>query len=136
VTLRDDLLPVFDYGRTLIDDLGLRTTRVILRTRTWDEGQVGLGELTEVDVELEPRPKVREKRPGFVEVGPITPEYAAGGYAPDAFDPPLTAGQELVWILIGPDGAERPYRWAETDSRRAFRYVFQLESLDRQDPDF
>jgi hypothetical protein len=134
-TLREGLLPVFDSARTLIDNLGLRTTRVILRTKTWSEGEVGLGTLTTTDVELVPRPKVREKGPGIVEVGPITPQYGGGGYAPSDLAPSLDADQEHVWVLIGADGAEREYRWADTDTRRAFRYVFTLEALHREDPD-
>jgi hypothetical protein len=136
VTLRDGLLPVFESARTLIDNLGLRTTRVIRRTRTWSGGEVGLGDLVETDLELAPRPKVRNGGPGLVIVGPVTPEYAGGGYGPDDLAPDQTAAQEVIWILVGADGEEMPYRWAATDSRRAFRYMLTLAALDDEDPRF
>lgn len=135
-TLRDGLLPVFESARTLIDGLGLRTTRVIRRTKTWSGGQVGLGTLTTTDVELAPRPKVRDAGPGQVVVGPITPAFAGGGYDHDDLVPAQTDAQDVIWVLIGADGEERPYRWAGTDSRRAFRYMLTLQELDREDPSF
>ena len=135
-TLRTGLLPVFDSARTLIDNLGLRTTRVIRRTKAWSGGQVGLGTLTTTDIELVPRPKVRDAGPGMVTVGPITPAFAGGGYDADDLKPSETASQDVIWILIGADGEETPYRLAGSDSRRAFRYMLTLQELDREDPSF
>jgi hypothetical protein len=138
MSLRDDLLPVFDDARTLIDGLGLRTSRVILRTRSWDGGSVRMGDYSDTDLELVPRPKVREASPGRITVGPITPTYPGGGYtAAQLFpDDTLEGNEERMWIVIGLDGEEREYRVASIDSRRAFRLMFDLESLSRPDPDF
>lgn len=136
MALRDGLLPVFDSARTLIDNLGLRTTRVIRRTRTWSGAEVGLGTVTTTDLELVPRPKVRDAGPGLVTVGPITPAFASGGYDADDLAPSQTAAQDVVWILIGADGTETAYRWHGSDSRLAFRYMLTLQELDRQDPSF
>lgn len=137
-TLRVGLLPVFDSARTLIDDLGLRTSRVILRTRTWDGGSVRMGDPTDEDLELNPRPKVRDIAPGRLAVGPITPSYAGGGYTPAQLfpDDTLDADEERFWVVIGLDGEEREYRVSSIDSRRAFRLMFELESLHHPDPDF
>jgi len=139
MSLRDDLLPVFDRdARALIDDLGLRTSRVILRTRTWDGGHVGMGAADDVDLELVPRPKVREAGAGMLTVGPITPTYPGGGYtAAQLFpDNTLEVNEERFWVVIGMDGEEERYRIASIDSRRAFRLMFTLQLLDRADPTF
>jgi hypothetical protein len=134
VTLRDDLLPVVDTARTFIDSLGLRTTRVILRRKTWSANEVGLGDRVDTDLELEPRPKVREAGPGRVTVGPITPSYPGGGYTIAQLAPFLGEDEDSIWILVDDDGTERPYRWAGMDDKRAFRIMVTLESLDREDP--
>lgn len=139
MSLRDDLLPVFDRdARALIDDLGLRTSRVILRTRTWDGGHVRMGSADDEDLELDPRPKVREASPGYLKVGPITPSYPGGGYTPTQLFPDnaLEANEERFWVVIGLDGEEREYRVSSIDSRRAFGITFTLQALDRPDPDF
>jgi hypothetical protein len=138
MSLRDDLLPVFDDARTLIDELGLRTSRVILRTRSWDGGSVRMGDADDTDLELVPRPKVRESAPGYITVGPITPTYPGGGYTAEQLFPEntLEENEERFWVVIGLDGEERSYRVASIDSRRAFRLMFTLQALDRPDPDF
>lgn len=135
MTLRDDLLPVFNGARQLIQDLGLRQTRVIRRIRTWSAGEVGLGALTVSDFEFTPRPKVENRGNGIVLVSKVTPDYSGGGYTLDEIRPTLTAGQDLIYILIGPDGGEHPYQLVEVNPRKNFGYSFELLDLDRTQPD-
>lgn len=140
MTLRDDLLPVFGDARALIDDFGLRTTRVIIRTRTWTGGpdgkQVGLGTYTDSDLEILPRPRVRTNREGELVVDRITPAYAGGGYTLAQLNPlpNLTDGQEVKYILIGPNGTKQ-FCGVEVESRKNFGYSIRMMDLDRAVPD-
>jgi len=136
VTLRSSLLPVFESARTLIEDLGLRQTRVIKRIRLWSGGEVGLGAVEVTDTEIEPRPKVENRGNGSVLVSKITPSYSGGGYTAEDLRPTLGAGEDFVYILIGPDGIEHPYQLVEVNPRRNFGYELELIDLDRARPDF
>ena len=136
MTLRDNLLPVADRARAIAPALGFRPVRVVIRTRTWSSGVVRLGEVTETDLELSPRPRVRTAGLRSVIVGPITPEYSGGGYEPDQLLAPDTAGSEQVWVLTGPDNVERSYRVSSVESRKALGYTLTLELLDRIEPEF
>jgi hypothetical protein len=129
-TLRDALLPVFqNVARKIPADLGLRTNVVKLRTRVWANGEVGLGAVTTTDTIVTPAPKLTYRPDQTLEVV-ATPANTAGGYTPAQLNPPTTAGQEHVWVIVSPDGNEREYRVRNFNQRRAFGYYITLEPLD------
>lgn len=138
MALRDDLLPVVDFGRQLAQDLGLRTSRVYVRTITWTGNEVGFGTSSVVDVELLPRPKVLDLPGGRVQITRITPDFTAGGYTPAELMPADEIGKDVRMVVVGPDGEERIYRIESSNSRGAFRYEFVLERIppDLATPDF
>lgn len=118
----------------------LHTHRVIVRTRTWPGGDNGPevrygATYTDSDLEILPRPHVRETPGGGLLVGPITPAHAGGGYTVDQLNPApsLTAGQEVLYVVIGPGGT-RTFAAVEIDERRSFRYMLHLTSLERAVP--
>lgn len=126
-------LPIVNYGRKILANSGLRTTRVIIRSRQWTAGtganEVGKGTVANVDVELSPRPKVTELSPGIVRIGPITPAYVGGGYSLDDLYPDEVTGTRRVVTLIGPTGDEMDYVVTDIDHAKNFRYELVCESL-------
>jgi hypothetical protein len=116
--------------------LDILTTRVIVRTRTWSGGEVKLGTPSDVEIELFPRPRVRDAGGGgtTVTIGPITPQNADGGYTPIQLNPEESDGVESYYILIGPDGEERAYKLIEINDKRAFSYTLTLQALERRTP--
>jgi hypothetical protein len=138
VSLRDDLLPVVNDGRQIIDDLGFRTHTVTVRTRTWAGARPGLPtptSYTDSVLALTPAPRVRQvssqevaQSGGFLSTGDvridrITPQYAGGGYTPDQLDPSLggtAANVEVVYRLTGPLAADYTIKSANYD--RALGY--------------
>jgi len=135
VTLQSSLLPVLDSARTLLDTFGLRQTRVIVRSRTWSSGEIQVGTAAVVDLELAPRPKVKGLAGDPVlEVGPITPEHTTGGYTPAQLNPDDAPGFEYVYVCVGRDGVERPYKLGKMTTTRSFRYMLELQSLGRVVP--
>jgi hypothetical protein len=110
------------------------TMKVTIRVRTWDGGEVRVGDSTDVDTEILPRPKVIESGVGATAtVGPVVPSNALGGYTPAMLNPTLTAGQELLYVLEGPAGT-RNYTLVDIDTQKAFSYYLTLQSLDRVVP--
>ena len=124
-TLRDDLIPVFDEGRQIVDDLGLRQQTVVVRTRVWDGGEVGLGTATDTDLTLSPTPKVTrlslrvvagsggKYQMGDRRVGKISATYTAeqlGGGS-------VAAGTELLWLIDG-----EPHTLVETPEEKNFEW--------------
>jgi len=95
VSLRTDLLPVIDELRALAGPTGfdVRTSQLTIRTRTWAGGRRGLGPISDSDLTLEKRYKIRELslrevsgsggafEMGDVKVGPITPTDVSGDLA-------------------------------------------------------
>lgn len=136
MTLRDDLLPLVEGARAIADDLGIRTTRVFVLRRDWSSGDARTGEATDTRTEITPRPKVKEEGQGTVTVGPITPAHATGGFAPATLLPADDEGTEHLFELVGPSGETELYRLAGVDSRRPFRYMLVLQSLNRVAPTF
>lgn len=131
-TLRESLLPVFqNVARKIPADLGLRTNVVKLRTRVWASGKTRVGAVTTTDVTVTPAPKLTYNGDQTLDVV-VTPKNSAGGYTPAQVNPTPVAGQEFVWVVISPDGAEREYRVSSFNQRRAFGYYLKLEPLDRK----
>lgn len=57
--IRDDLIVCVDDARAVVDDCGLRQHDMKVRTRTWAGTQAGDGVVTETDITLTPRPRLR-----------------------------------------------------------------------------
>lgn len=71
MTLRDDLEPIIDQTRQIIEDLGFRPYVVKVITRTWDGGEIGSGSPENEELEIEPSPKVSYPTPNMM--------YKSGG---------------------------------------------------------
>lgn len=142
MSFRTNLLKTVNNLRALSGPTGfdVYTSRVTIRVRTWTGGdngpEVRLGSYTDVDTEILPRPKVREAGGGTgLVVGPITPANDDGGYTPAQLNPApsLTAGQEVLYVVEGPNGTFT-YTAADIDTSRAFRYMLTLTGLERKIP--
>lgn len=135
MALRDDLLPVFEDARQLIQDFGLRRVRIIVRLGAWSTGETHLGALTNTDSEILPRPKV-ERRGGELIVSKITPSFATGGWEPADLQPAIAAGQDFYLVAIGDDGNQKPYRLKSVNLTKSFGYTLTLEQIDLVEPEY
>lgn len=137
MTLRDDLIPVVDDARQLIDDMGLRRFVVVVRKRTWSGGQLGLGTATNVDLTLAPKPKVGDvperlvfAEPGKFEAGDRFVRRISATYTRAQLDGgTLAANEELVWML---DDVE--YALVEVAEHRNFEWRALLRRRNRRRP--
>jgi hypothetical protein len=141
MALRDDVLPVFYGARQLIEDLGLRTHRLLIRTYVWSGGKVNAGTRSvQSEVEIAPRPKIRETQTGYT-VEKITPEFSGGGYTLADFDALHVDGVQAVFVVVDPDGNERLCIYEPDEpgadslnTQRNFGYSLKLRHLDRRTP--
>jgi hypothetical protein len=139
VSILDDLRELAAAIRDVVpESLNLRDSRVYVRTRTWTGNVVQLGECIDSDVEILPRPLVKETGgDGSLRVGPVTPAYVAstsGGTAyADLTDSSLAHGQERLFVVTGPEG-ERLYRLTGLDTSRDFSWFLNLTGLERVQP--
>jgi hypothetical protein len=121
-----------------VDALGLRQVRVIIRSRQWSSGKIQTGTAIVTDLELSPRPHVRGvSGDPSLNVGPITPAYVgppAGGYTVAQINPSDAPGFEWNYVIVGPDGVERPYKLQRLTTASSMRYMLDLEALDRKVP--
>lgn len=131
----DDNLPTIDAGRQLLTEFGLRNTRVFVRVGTWDENEALLGNLTNADTELLPRPKVVDHPNGTLTITNVTPAYVGGGWEPSDVAPAIAAGRDFYFVVRGPDGNNRPYALSSVVLRSPFRYTLTLQPLTRVRPD-
>lgn len=133
MTIVSSKLPLLNAGRQKIQDVGLRNTRVLIRTRTWSGSDTGYGTATDIDVELLPRPKVQQiegvvaSSRGSVVISRITPAHVGGGYDPDDLILSQPAGTEVFVVLIGPTGRESELRIVEIGERSVFGYSLHCE---------
>ncbi len=115
------------------------TASVTIRRRAWTGGDYGAevrtGTSSDTDLTISPRPKVRDLGNGMVEVGPITPANALGGYTVAQLNPLLAAAQgvEVYYLVVGPNGTNT-YTLVDIDHSRAFRYMLRLQVLERIQP--
>jgi hypothetical protein len=120
------------------DNFDVHTSRVIVRSRQYPSSpsgaDVGLGSPTTTDLEITPRPKVKDLGNQALEVSLIIPQNANGGYTPAQLRPPDADGFEYVYVVIGPDGVEREYALQDLDTRRPFFYTATLTPIDRKIP--
>jgi hypothetical protein len=139
VGLREDLLPVIDEIRLLIgdpDQLGLRQSRVWVRRRAWSAGEQHLGDITDTDIELTPRPKVEADTPVTLKVSRITPAYPGGGYTTEDLLPTQVAGTSRYFLVqTGTDGPRVAYQCIAIDERKNFGISLVLEQIPHEQPD-
>lgn len=124
--------------RDVIQQLGLRPTITTIRTRTWSGADVFLGSYTDSDLVIVPYPKVTITSQTDVDVGPIVPSFSGGGYTPEQLNPIAYLGTaqqsvEVIYRLDGPAGVYE-YTCFALETRRPFRYVLKLRSLNRSQP--
>lgn len=108
MTTRDDLIATIDAARSAVADMGLRRYTVVVRVRTWSGAALGSGTATDVDVTLEPAPKV-ERLPvrliassgGIYEEGDLTITKISASYTESQLSPAPSAGVEVIWLLNG-----------------------------------
>lgn len=137
-TLRENVLPVVNTGRQIVDDLGFRLFTVAIVARTWDSGKARVGDPTDSTVTLSPSPKVKENDDGVtLIIGPITPEFSSGGYDPDDLRPADVAGAETYWTVTGPFASG--YATAKCvpvhiDTSKPLRYMVTVKILERRLP--
>lgn len=120
MSLRDDLIPLVDEVRGDIVDgvAGLRLHTVVVRTRTWSGGERGRGTATDVDVTLDPKPKVldpsprwRAAEPGRFEDGDRVVDKVSATYTRAQLDGgTLASNAEVLWLIDGD-----PYRVVSVD---------------------
>lgn len=138
-TLRDDLQPVVDEARGIVDELGFRTHEVVVRIRTWTGGEIDCGVPVDVDRVLSPTPKVTGSPPSWAHAEPgrwedgdrwvtrISRAYTLDDLGLGA----PTKGTEVLWLLCdGESEAEyiaqghpdrRPLEWRVHLKRRKGR---------------
>lgn len=133
-TIVDDNLPTLDAGRQILVDVGLRKSRVWVRRGTWSAGEVKLGELTNADTEITPRPKV-EWVGRLLKVHKITPDFTIGGWAPSDLSPEMIANVDFYFVVQFANGPLQAFRLDTIDTTRAFGYTLMLEPLDVEVPD-
>lgn len=117
MSLRTDLLPVMADCRGIIDDLGFRTCRVAIVTRTWTGGRPGYPDAqayTDSTTAITPSPRVRIVssreisqsgglyQDGDVRVDKITPAFSTGGYSQAQVAPsPDSEAVEVFYFVTG-----------------------------------
>lgn len=136
MSFRDDVLRAVNAARAVPASLGIRDSRVYLRSKVWTAGsgsdEIGKGTLAATDVEITPRPRVKELVGEKLRVGPITPSHSTGGYTPATLSPSDTAGSDFVVAVESPDGTTREYQITRLNQEPAgysFGYFIELEPL-------
>jgi len=126
MSFRSALLPRVRAVRAIPQSLGVRTSQVFVRTRAADG--------TVTDLEILPRPRIEEvDGADVINVGPITPSHAGGGYTIDQLAPARTgAGVSSYYRVVGPRGVVK-YALGTMDTTRAWRYMLRLVAIDRPD---
>lgn len=139
-TLRQSLLPVMHAARGIIDDLGFRTSDVVVRTRRWVGERSADGDYVDELLPLaNPRPRVRaptgneiassggKLESGDVVIDKITPRFAgppAGGYTPDQLDPPVSEDSvEVTYLISGAFSGEYALKWSNVDRALGYSVV-------------
>jgi hypothetical protein len=125
----DDYRELVDFGREIVDtDFELRRSRVIIRTEAWDGGDVGRGNMTLTETEIEPRPFVEHVDASVFRISRITPAYSAsdgkiGGYTQAQLVPSQAVGARSFIRLIGEGGDVRDLRIEAAPTREPFGWT-------------
>jgi hypothetical protein len=135
-TLRESFLGLVDGARELVDDYGLRTHGLTIRTRTW-AGEIGRTSYTDSDLVIDPRPKIREVKmseiassggmlsSGDLVVTKITPAFGGVGYTGSQLRPPGADNVQHIYLVTdGPAAGE--YALHETSFTKNFEYGLVL----------
>lgn len=137
MSLRDDLLPVLQDTRAIVDDLGFRTHDVAVVVRTWAGSRPGdptPDAYTDASTPIAPNPRVRQvtsrevaQSGGIVSMGDlridkITPSFAGGGYTPNDIAPSTNGATnvEVFYRVVGPLGGD--YALVTSNTDRALGY--------------
>lgn len=132
MTLRDDLEPIVDDARSIVDDFGLRPFVVTVRSITWSGGRPGSGTATNTDIVIDPAPKVAEVplrlrtvEGGRFEDGDRVVTKISRSYTESQLTggTPATA-KEVVW-LIGTD----EYRLVSEPMKKNFEWQVLLRRI-------
>lgn len=141
MTLRDDVLPIVNVGRQIVDDLGFRQFTCEIVTRTWSTGKIRSGTFTDSAQTISPNPKLVERDGGkTLVIGPLTPRYtigAGGGYTPETLRPADVAGVEVFWRVTGPFSSGYASVRAvvtDIDTGKPLRYMVTLTVRERENP--
>ena len=134
MTLRDDLIPCVDSARDIINDFGLRPYVVLMRTRTWSGSEPGSGTSSDVDVAIDPVPKVSYPSPrliansgGTIQEGDRMVSKISASYTEAQLTGnPLGANVEVWWMIDGDF-----YTIVGTPSKKNFEFRLQLRSAAR-----
>lgn len=111
-TVRASMLLAADKARQILSDKEIRWKAVTLRTRTWDGAAAGLGTASDVDVVLNPRPRIREvgvdfraSPAGLYEAGDlIVDELSSILYTRATLTGEgITSTQLFFWVVDGAD---------------------------------
>jgi len=138
-----------DAGRRAAEAVGARSTRVYVRTRSYTAAIHASGTtlVSTTDTEITPRPKVRQlgageasfygggpaAAPGLAsariyEVGPITLDYAGGGYSLASLCPAEDTATRVTFVLVGDDfdGSEEFDLVAPPDASRPHQTMLRM----------
>lgn len=154
MSLRDDLLPVFDdVARGIPNELGLRRYDLFLRKIQWSGERPGLGTKTVVDFPITvnkgtlglDRPKVVQLKSaeivasagkysdGDYRIGPLTPSYVENnityGSLPSDIQVELETNPEEIFINMRNPDVEVEGNWfkiVNTNFSRNFGYTFVI----------
>jgi len=137
MTLRDDLQPVIDDARQLVEDLGLRPYTVTVRKTIWSGAEPGLGTATYEDLELEPAPKVREPTahhvfaaPGRYEKGDLLVSRISRDYT-EAQLKGSSGSDEVCWVIDQGDSSQ-VYRVVGQPEKCNFEWRVHLRAMTRK----
>lgn len=148
--LRQTLRAAANRGRIAAESVGVRSTVVTVRVRVYS-GPVGAQGTTLVsttDTVLTPAPKVRQISEGKsayfgggiytdatgrvlageYEIGPITPEFVAGGYSPTELAPAGGVNKRVTLLLAGDEfqtGGEE-FEIVKIDATRPLRTMLMV----------
>jgi len=159
MSLRDDLLPVFDdVARGIPNELGLRRYDLFVRKIQWTGERAGLGDRTVVDFPITvnkgtlglDRPKVvqlttRELiassyQEGDWRIGPLTPSYTENnityGSLPSDIEALIEANDKEIFInMQGPGMDPTEGTWFQivnTNFSRNFGYTFVIRQTNEK----
>jgi len=152
MSLRSDLLPVFDDARALLADLEVgpnRLTDVSLRVSTWDGGAPGVGTETVTTTPLTLDAAGRRVKVSLVssheilssggkyadgdfKIGPFTPSYPGGGRDPSYFSPAADGTARDVHVILNGPGLENVVcKIIDTSTDKTFRYGFTVRRVNQ-----
>lgn len=144
MSIVSDSLPILDDARGILDDVGLRPYRVLLRITKWSGDRPGKGGKVVTETELfvadSKRPKVRQLSAEDViasggtfsdrmfQIGPFTPAFSGGGLSPSDLDPALDGDQSpqtIDFVLIGPGTGDAGIKCSRVSDKldSPFRYM-------------